>query len=227
MNALVRRKLETADNVLEFCRAHASPDASYTVVLAHFEGLVIRGHVLAAQQQAGEIEATAAVKLFTGVKRELQKKLLPHLVTVGEAAAKEKPELAGKFALARGRRAHLEFVTATQAMQSLAQAEAEVLGRHGLADAFLGNFTEAVGRLEGASVAARVGRRARVGAGADLHAVTGEIMNMIALFHGLHRFLFRDDAERDAVWESVRNVVAPARAKAAEPPVEGGATSGS
>jgi hypothetical protein len=51
--------------------------------------------------------------------------------------------------------------------------------------------------------------------------VTGEVLNLVGMLDGLHRYRFRNDAELIAEWDSVSHV-RPFRPKGEEPYVEGG-----
>ena len=60
-----------------------------------------------------------------------------------------------------------------------------------------------------------------VGASADLNVVTGEVLNLVGMLDGLHRYRFRNDAELMAEWDSVSHV-RPFRPKGREPVVGSG-----
>lgn len=56
------------------------------------------------------------------------------------------------------------------------------------------------------------GRQAHVGAGAELHAVANEIVQIVRVMDGLNRYRFGQDAEALAAWESASNVAGSPRA---------------
>ena len=56
------------------------------------------------------------------------------------------------------------------------------------------------------------GRRAHVGASAELDAVAEELIQIVRLMDGANHYRFADDADSLAGWESASNVFGPPRA---------------
>jgi hypothetical protein len=220
MNRMVRRRMEMAVRVRDFSRAHASPDASYASVLAQFEGQVARMEELAKQEQGGFMTSRASVARRRALRHRLHHELLRHLVTVAEVAAAEQPGLAERFTLPSGNATNEAFRTFARKMLEQGQAERELLAKHGLADKLLEDLETAVDDFDASVVESNQGRRAHVGARAELKAVSDEVMRLVGLLDGLNRYRFSGKAEMRAAWESARNVVSgPSTAE--EEPAEG------
>lgn len=218
MNAQVRRTMEMAAGVLGFLRAHPSEGESYRKVLNHFEELLARAEALVAQQRAGLIATRAASARRKELRHELHFKLLPHLVSVGVVAAKDRADLALQFQLPGLHATHLGFLTAAKAMLAKAEAQKDVLVSQGMSEGLLDALGKAVAEFETVNEMSRSGRRDHVGARADLDAISVQILDQVRLFDGVVRFRFGEDPELMAAWESARNVPGPFRATVVSPP---------
>jgi hypothetical protein len=220
MNRIVRRRLEMAVRVRDFSRAHPSPDASYALVLSQFDGQVLRLEELAKQQQGGFLTSRASVARRRALRHRLHRELLRHLVTVAEVAARDQPGLAEQFTLPSSSATNEGFRTFARKMLEQGQAQRELLAKHGLADKLLEDLEAAVDDFDASVVESNQGRRAHVGARAELKAVSDEVMRLVSLLDGLNRYRFSGNAEMRAAWESARNVVSgPSTAE--EEPAEG------
>jgi hypothetical protein len=230
MRTEVRRKLEMGERVLVFSRDHSSDDPSYVILLGRLEDRVARGDALAAQERAGRSAEQAATDRRNGLRRDMHFQTLRHLVQAGVAAAKEKPELAGKFQLRSTSATNKAFLVSAKAMLADGQANKDLLVAQGLSSAMLDQLATALTQFEEASRDSKTARTSHVGARADLSAVTEEIVEVVNLLDTFNRFRFRDDPELAAAWESARTADRPFRrsprtngtpAAPAAPPVEG------
>lgn len=222
MDRMIRRKLEMAVRVRDFGRAHPFADPSHVAVVARFEEGLARTQALAVQEQAGRLDSVAATRHRKGVRRQLEIDLMRYLARVGEVAAKDHPELAGRFRAPHHNANNATLLARAWDMLNLAKANQDVLVGYGLAGSQLEDLATTLTRFEAATEKANAGRRNHVGARADLQSVTAQLMDAIGLLEVLYRTRFRDDAERLASWESARNVVGPFRGKPVEPPTDAG-----
>jgi hypothetical protein len=211
MKAVVRRKFEMATRVVEFSRAHPSTDASQDGVVAKLEDRIARADALITQQRAGLIGVHAATARRKELRRGLQFQLLRYLIRVGEAAAKVKPELAMRFELPSLGTALKPFLSSVKAMLALAETEREFLISVGLSELALTDLKREVAEYEESIEAGHAGRRAHVGASADLGVVASDVLSLVGMLDGLNRHRFRNDAELLAAWESVSKVAGPFR----------------
>ena len=211
MTSVVHRILAMAVRVLDFIRANPSTEASYVTVVSRLEERLKRADTLAVQEHDGLLQERNATARRLDLRRTMHQDQLRHLAKVAEMATKERPDLAGKFALPLTTAPHKTFFTAASAMLARAVQEKDLLVGLGLGDTFLDDLARNVAEFDEVTTQAHEGRRSHVGARADLDAVTEEIRDLVVVLDGLNRARYRDDAELLAAWESARNVVGPFR----------------
>src|SRR5216110_307892 len=116
VNAQLRRRLEMAERVREFLRAHKTDGVGEGLGLAKLEALLQRAEVLASQQREGVVAARSATTRRRKVRRALQSKLLLYLRAVGAVAAKETAELAEQFQVPPSNASHEALLTMARGM---------------------------------------------------------------------------------------------------------------
>ena len=85
MNFSVRRRLDMARRVRDFCRTHPAPNnAGYTAAVARLEERLARAEALAEQQVAGRIAVSGAVVTKEQLREEIY-------ITLGLLAGLAKP----------------------------------------------------------------------------------------------------------------------------------------
>jgi len=131
---------------------------------------------------------------------------------VAEAAGVERPELAKKLELPSEAMPYLAFRSAVQGILTEAQNEKELLARFGMVDPAPSSLAEALGQFDRAVERGLTGRRAHVGARAELTAIADEVLQQVRQLDGLIRFRFANDPESLAAWRSASNTIGPARA---------------
>jgi len=223
MRTAVRRKLEMAAAVRQFSRDHPSDDPSYGIMLGALEGLVTRAEALAAQEIGGRIAELAATGRRDELRRSIHFQLLRHLIKTGELAAKERPELIGKFRIRSLRAPFTSYLISARKMLEEGIANKDLLASVGLSTAMLDELGSTIAQFETATRDVRTGRIAHVGARAELEAVTSEILDRVGQLNTFNQHRFKNDSEKLASWESVRSVVLPVRSNG-KPPAEGGVT---
>jgi hypothetical protein len=224
MDARLRRRLEMAERVRDFLRAHPTDGVAEGAALARLEELVARAEVLASQQRAGILAARAATEMRGEVRRALRSRLLHYLSAVGQAAANENAELGQEFRLPRVG-PNQAFVTIARGMLEKATANKDLLGKRGMSEALLTDIDATIKSFEHTLEATRMGRRDHVGASADLRAVMAEVSEQVKVLDGVVRYRFGDNAELMGAWASAHSVVGPFRSRTAAPasPVDPGA----
>lgn len=223
MNALLRRRLEMAERVRDFLRAHKTDEVGEGPGLAKLEELLQRAELLGGQQRAGVAVTRAASEQRGRLRHELQSKLLLYLRAVGELAAEEDVQLVDQFRLPPTNASDQALIEAARGMLGKATAHKDALLNHGMSPALVDALADAVGDFEQSLESSREGRRGHVGASADLKAVAREIKLQIRVLDGLVRFRFGDQPELMAAWASARNVLGPFKTKN-EPEAGGGQT---
>ena len=223
MRAQLRRRLEMAERVRDFLRAHQTDGVGQGLGLAKLEELLQRAQVLAGQQRVGVAMTRQATKQRKEVRRALGTKILRYLRVVGKVAAKQKGELANQFPLPPGNASQQALLTAARATLEKVTAQKDVLVTLGMSQQVLGDLAAAVAEFDQTLEATRAGRREHVGASADLRAVMAEVSEQVKVLDGVVRYRFGDNAELMGAWASVHSVVGPFRSHT-EPQVGGGET---
>jgi hypothetical protein len=219
MNFSIRRKLDMAGRVRDFCRTHPVQNSGHTAAVARLEERLARAEALARQEVAGRLAVTGAVVSKEQLREEIHK-TLGLLAGLARPAAQEEAELAVGFARPRTKLSHQAFLTRARVSAANGAAHREVLIRYGMPETFLDELGGALDNFERALNEKHNGRAAHVGARAELEAVTSEIMLIVRQLDALNRFHFRKDAESLAAWKSARDVAWPAQEREA-PPVDG------
>lgn len=223
MNKVLRRRLEMAERVRDFLRAHQTDGVGQGLGLAKLEELLTRAQALAAQQRVGVAMSRRATKQRNEVRRVLQGKILKYMRVVGRVAAKQNGELANQFPLPAANSTTEALLTAARATLERATAQKDVLLALGMSQKVLDELAAALGEFDKTLEATRAGRRDHVGASADLEALGLEIAEQVTLLDGVVQYRFGDDAELMGAWASVRNVVGPSKPKE-QTPGEGGSS---
>ena len=213
MRAQLRRRLEMAERVRDFLRAHQTDGVGQGLGLAKLEELLQRAQVLAGQQRVGVAMTRQATKQRDEVRRALQGKILRYVRVVGKVAAKQKGELANQFPLPPGNASQQALLTAARATLEKATAEKDVLVTLGMSPQVLEDLAKALAGFDQTLEATRAGRREHVGASAELEAICSEIAEQVHLLDGVVQYRFGDDAELMGAWHSARNVAGPVKTK--------------
>jgi hypothetical protein len=142
---------------------------------------------------------------------------LRHLVTVAEGAARENPDLAQKFVLAREDTPYIEFQVAARAMLAEAQNQKELLVKHGLVETLLDGLVKNMEAFDQAIGQGTEGRRIHVNASSELDLIGDEVVHLVKVMDALNRFRFDDAFNTLAEWESASNVFGPVHPAADKP----------
>jgi hypothetical protein len=227
MNRIVRRRLEMFNRARDFSRAHPSTDGNYTLVLELLDQGIARLEALAQQQENGRQISRSAVVNRQGIRRRLHEDLLPHLITVADAASAEAPALMARLQLPKSNVSNEVYRTLGRNLLEQGKAQVELLTKHGLATALLGDVEVALDAFDTSVAESNEGRREHVGARAELEAVSDQVMKLVERLDGLNRYRFAGNAELKAAWDSARRVVKGSRgaeqAPAPEPTAGGSA----
>jgi hypothetical protein len=220
MNFSVRRKLDMAGRVRDFCRTHPSQNPGYAAAVARLEERLVRAEALAQQQVVGQQMAAGATVNKEALRLDIHK-TVALLAGLAAAAAKEERELTVGIIRPDINGSHQAFLTRSRVAAATGAAHKELLIRYGMPEAFLDELNAALDRYEQALNQQHAGRAAHVGARAELEAVTSDIMLIIRQLDALNRFHFRKDAESLAAWKSARDVAWPLPPEKEAPPAGG------
>lgn len=222
MKAQLRRRLEMAERVRTFLRAHQLQGVGKDLGLEKLEELIARAQVLDEQQRVGLNQSRQATKHRNVVRQALEEKILRYLRALGRLAAKQKGELANAFPLPASNGSHQALLTVGRASLDKATAQKDGLVGLGMSVKVLDDLAAALGEYEQTLEASRSGRREHVEASADLEAISTEIVEQVQLLDGVVRYQFGDDPDVMGGWASARNVLGPFKSKNVPEPGTGG-----
>lgn len=227
MKVRTRSRLEMARRALEFAQAHPDPSAGYTAAVAELAELLSRSKQLADQHRRGIAEVRAATQRKTNLRRSICQGQMLHVATAAQRAAREEPELAQRFALARQPVPYLAFQSLARTVAAEAEGRKALLVKNGLVDSVLVSLTESLDRFDRAVARGAEGRRIHVAAAVELDVVSGEAVQIIRVMDGHNRVRFEGDPDLLAAWRSASNVIGPrrpaVRPEEPEAPASGGA----
>jgi len=207
MKAQLRRRLEMAERVRTFLRAHQLEGIGDGLGVANLEKLIARAQVLDEQQRVGVNLSRQATKHRKAVRQALENKILRYLRAVGRVAAKQ------KFPLPAANASHKALLTVGRASLEKATAQKDLLASLGMSPKVLVDLAAVLGEYEQTLEASRSGRLEHVEASADLDAVSAEIAEQLQFLDGVVRYQFADDPDVLSGWASARNVLGPFKSK--------------
>jgi hypothetical protein len=210
MNFSVRRKLDMAGRVRDFCRTHPDQNPAYTAAVGRLEDRLARAEALAQQQVTGHQTVAQAVVNKEQLRLEIRK-TIALLAGLAAPAAKEERELAVGIIRPDINGSHQAFLTRSRVAAGTGAIHKELLVRYGMPENFLEDLDAQLDSYERALNQQNAGRAAHVGARAELEAVTADVMLIIQQLEALIRFRFRSNAESLAAWKSARDVAWPSR----------------
>jgi hypothetical protein len=208
MNYSIRRKLDMAGRVREFCRTHPDQNPGYTAAVARLEERLARADALARQEVAGRQSVSGAVVSKEQLRLEIHQ-TIALLAGLAGPAAREERELAVGIIRPDVNGSHQAFLTRSRVAAATGSTHKELLVKYGMPETFLDELNTKLDQYEQALNQQHAGRAAHVGARAELEAVTADIMLIIRQLDALNRFRFRTDAESLAAWKSARDVAWP------------------
>ena len=154
----------------------------------------------------------------------MHRQLLRHLVRVGIAAARQEPDLVGRFRLRRSTATHKSFLLAAKAMHADGVANRELFVKLGLSAAMLDDLGKAIAQFDEVTQSGNNGRTDHIGARADLEAVAGDICDLVELLNTFNGYRFRNDAELASAWDSARDILGRRHPAPVQRPAQGGTT---
>ena len=208
MKTIIRLQLAMAGSANAFCKAHPDPNPAGQAMAAQLDQLFGRATALVQQQRASQAASTAAVERKASL-RETVKVLLTSLIGIAKTAARTEPGVTIHLRLPRGRTNDAALMAIGRVAVAEATVKKEVFLQLGMPEDLLARMTASLDEYNAEIVRQRGAVAAQVGAGAELSAVTQEILALLKHIDSLHRLRFRDDPELAAAWKSARNVAYP------------------
>jgi hypothetical protein len=202
------------ESVSQLAHANVTQDASFNALLARLDELLQRAKDAAARQLEGITRWRGAAAAARALQATIRRTHLPHLSRVVELAAEEKPELAPAVRQPPDSRTVRGFRTTAGAFVATAEANQELLVKHGMALPVLNDLVGMLDRFDQTVMLKLEGRRQHVGATAELESVADEIVQVVQVMDGYQRLRFAQDPDRLAAWESASSVMADRRSPA-------------
>lgn len=215
MTTQERDKLEMAARVREFVLARLADEPSCGPVLAGW--ILGRARVIAGKQHAGRIAAKAARAKRSEIRRVLHFQLLRSLTAVGEVAARDRVELVDRFKLPSGKVNNTKFLIMVKALIEAAEEPKELLVEAGMNRTLLEDLKRMVAEFEAVIESVNTAQRDRIGAGAELEVIVGEVSAQVKVLDGITRYRYGMDRKVMAEWRAVKRMPAHPRPGPAQP----------
>ena len=209
--------LEMVRRSRNFARANPVDSAGYIAALKRLEEGLARADQVADRQRDGQLQVRGATARKADLTNEMRNGHLSHLVHVAKVAAQDVPELAEKFVFKPNSRTHQAFRTAARGMATAAQSNKEVLVKYGLVESVLDSLMQVLDQFDAAMERGTEGRRAHVGASAELRDVAEDLVQVVQSMDGVNRLRFANNADLLAEWQSASTIVATPRSGSATP----------
>jgi hypothetical protein len=209
MTIQIRRKLGTGARALEFMEANPFPSEPEQKVVQELKELVTHAEELLGQVLAGESGAAEASRQRRALVESMVRDLLRPLSVAGGAAAQEEPALAQLRRVPSIKGSLQDIRVGAEAMAELATLHRDVLIRHGLSPSLPDDLGAALAQFDAAMQQAHAGRRAHIGARAELTDVGRKFTAVLRQLDGMNMYRYRKDAERSAAWRSAKRVSWP------------------
>jgi hypothetical protein len=221
-----RRRIDMGESASQEAHANPTDDPSFTAALARLDGLLQRAKDAAARQLEGLTRSRAAAAAAQAIQASARRTHLPHFGRVAVLAAAEKPELAPAIRRPRDVRTVRGFRTTAGAYVAMAQANQELMVKHGLALPVLNDLIALLERYDQTVALKLEARHLHVGATAELNSTADQIVQVVQVMDGYQRLRFAQDPDRLAKWESASSLGPDRRSSAPDGPVSGEAQQG-
>lgn len=216
MSSELNRKVGTADRALEFMRANPFASEAEQAVVAELQNLHERGVELQGQVLEGEGLVAEGSRQRRALADAVVRELLRPLARAAAAVGDEEPAVARLTRIPSARVSMQKFRVAMEAAATLSGTHKDVLVRHGLSPSLPDELAAGLGRFETAMEQAHAGRRAHIGARAELQDVGHRITAVLRQLDGMNMYRYRKDPERSAAWKSAKRVTWPSPVPAGE-----------
>lgn len=206
-----------AERVSVFNEAHPDADPSHGSVKEAFDADRALAETLATRARTGALESRTAVRLKAETRHRLRVLLIGHLAKVSAGAARDRPDLAGRFRLPASR-AIKPFLVAVRAIVAEVAGLSTLLAKYGMSAAMFQELSTTLAELEAATARARAARLAHIGANAELEVVAADLVGHVSRLDGLNQLRFRRDPDVLAEWNAARALIPRRRARKVVPP---------
>lgn len=209
MNAQQQLMVAMYTRVWDFVRAHPFGDDVANAVTAKFGEQLGRLQVLIGRQVEGRVTRRAESARHSELRRRITRSPLRHLAGISRGLGEDQARLAAVLSQSLSHAPRTEFLAVVRAILAEVEASTGVLRGVGMSEETVPDLRALLVAYEAALAEANSGRRAHVGARADLKVVLRELRRTVRQLDGMVTYRHRDNAELLAMWESARNVAWP------------------
>jgi hypothetical protein len=223
MNGIIRRTIEMVARTVRFITARPDTDAGAAVLEGRLKEVKAQMNEVAMQQRSGVIDVHTATKEKRRIRRESLAGPIAYLSEIGGLAAKEHPELVGKFRYKPSGSSYLAHLTAGRTMLAEAREHKEALKPFGLSDAMLDVFGQLMDQFEAALQLSGDGRGKHKGATRQLETLSIEAGQIVRALDARNQQRFKNDPQTLEEWLTASSVVGRGvnGSEPVEPPADG------
>ena len=217
MTAATRRVLEMLVRALAWIGAHPDDDPGFQVLVTRLQAVVTRMTQVVDDQRGGHVATRAARRRKLELRQLMLLGPIANLAHIGALLGGAESELKSALTFRPAANSMLAFLRAARTMYAAAQANMEVLGRHGMSAPVLTQFGAWLDELERTMASGAAGRAVHTAATRELEALTKDGVAIVRAMDARVRLRFQDDRQAWEVWVSTRTVLGvPEKAKEEE-----------
>lgn len=218
MEVRIRVILEMVVRVLQFCRAHLVDLPAFVEALAELERKYGEAVTLTTRQQTGFLEARAARRARSELRRRAHRQYLKPMVAIARVTPELAAALAPRFVLPAINLSLPAYLAGARAMLEQARPHREVFVGQGLPATFVEDLEALLAEVARAQDDGIGGQSEHVGAREELRTVAGELVRLATRLDVINRLRFAEGSEEAASWRSARDVRYRVRREADEAP---------
>jgi len=220
MNRRTRSRLDAVRRAYAFSRQHQADIAGYVEAVRQVGEGLARADALAAQQEVGDHQAQASVARKTEKRRIIVQDHLAHIVRIARVSLPRDPELRKLFTVPAKHINRERFVAAVRATLAAAAERKALFITEGLPETFVEDLEAQLTAYLEANDDKSLQQSLRVGAVADLKAVTEGLFDLVRRLDGINRKRWAKDPEMLAAWLSAADVRTPHPHQSGSPPTQ-------
>jgi hypothetical protein len=209
MDSGTRKRLDMIHRVWALSTAHQATIRGYVEAVQRMGERLARADALVLQAEAAEREADALVARKDELRRVIGEDYLVHLMRIARVSLPEDPELRRRFRMPKSGANQQKFVATTRAILAEAASRKELFIAEGMAESFVEDLEALIGQYIQAVDQKTLGSARKVGAGAELKAITKELMALVRRVDGINRKRWQQNPELLAAWVSAKDVSWP------------------
>jgi hypothetical protein len=202
-----RRTKEMAVRVVLFGDRRPDDDPGQTVLSGKLKGVVSEMERAEAVQRSARIDRHTSALDKRRLRREMLAGPIAHVVGVANLARSEEPSLASQVRYRPSGDTYGGHLVAARGLLEEAQAQKELLAKHGLSDSVLEVYGQLLSQFEAAIRLGDEGRATHKGATAQLKALAQEAGRIVRALDARNQIRFKHDPKLFGEWISASTVL--------------------